>query len=416
MKFISVYCCLFLFCIKIQAQTKPWAGRTNVFVGDSYTDGYSMNDYPVAPSQRYTSVLSSFMGSNEDNRGLSGRVVQSGAGCPNDVASLALIPQKAPEHLFLFIALGLNDIGLDNGLFNPTAYKSRLTLLVEDALNKNWPAVNIVLVTPFWVPTEAFSIYANQCAVNGKVASVERQEAYAQAVKDIAAEKNVVLADIYTAVKNMPVVERNPFFRPNDKLHYTIEGYQYIANFLAGLEYSPEALPLTLTHFYLKRNSNSIHLKWVTENEIDTREFIVERSADGFNFNPIGKVAASGNTKAAKEYLFTDVQPLRGVNIYRKKMVDLDGSFTYSKSILATYASEMTFSIYPNPAKRKLTIYRSEQDHALLQVLNLSGAVVHTERLFNRMTEISLDRFAAGLYLFRVTGKNGPHMEKVLVQ
>lgn len=418
MKFFSLWCFVLIFCFDAHAQTKPWAGRANVFLGDSYTTGDGIAE--MDREKRFSTVLSEMMGSIEDNRGIGGSVLQDAStGCNNAIADFAAIPQKQSHHLFLYIAFGLNDVGFYNGIFTPEAFALRLAEMVDVALSRGWPAKNIVLLTPFWVPYYSFNIYRGCPEVDDDVitpAVIERQDAYAQAVIDVATNKGAVLADIYNAVKSLEPHISNSLIRVDDGLHYNEAGNAAIATFLSALDYSPEALPLTLSRFYLQRNSANIDLKWITENEIDTREFIVERSADGFNFSPIGKVAASGNTTAAKEYSFKDAQPLRGVNIYRLKMADLDGSFTYSKSISATHGSNVIFSIYPNPAKGKFSVYMEDFEGAQLQVVDTRGSIVHQQRVVNHITEFNTGRWSAGLYFIRVNGKGGMHIQKVLVE
>jgi hypothetical protein len=57
-----------------------WTGKTKVFVGDSNTEGIyhtpTSGGYASYGSNRFTSLLSSMKGSNEDNKGYRGMVVQ----------------------------------------------------------------------------------------------------------------------------------------------------------------------------------------------------------------------------------------------------------------------------------------------------------------------------------------------------
>jgi len=73
-------------------------------------------------------------------------------------------------------------------------------------------------------------------------------------------------------------------------------------------------------------------LSWSTGEEGSLRQFIVERSSDRETYIPVGQVAAHGSYS---EYRFTDASPLdmdmSRVFYYRLKMVDRDGTFTYSE-------------------------------------------------------------------------------------
>jgi hypothetical protein len=96
-------------------------------------------------------------------------------------------------------------------------------------------------------------------------------------------------------------------------------------------------LPVTFISFEgsFDISKNNIELTWVTTNEINARHFIIERSAeDNIAFFSIGILPASVQPVAHNNYTFSDQHPLSGKrNLYRIKEVDVDGKFTYSKTI-----------------------------------------------------------------------------------
>jgi hypothetical protein len=72
-------------------------------------------------------------------------------------------------------------------------------------------------------------------------------------------------------------------------------------------------------------------LEWTTGLEDNFRSFVVERSADGTTYLAVGQVTAKGSYS---QYTFTDHSPLDAdmdrVFYYRLRMVNRDGSFSYS--------------------------------------------------------------------------------------
>ena len=108
-------------------------------------------------------------------------------------------------------------------------------------------------------------------------------------------------------------------------------------------------LPVTLLDFSGKLNGTKVDLNWKTANEMNTDHFTVERSNDGINFIPIGNVKAKGSLSTVTNYDLVDPIPIKGLNYYRLKMVDLDGSFVYSKTIIIRINNnvELTTSIRP---------------------------------------------------------------------
>src|SRR5206468_3593495 len=65
-------------------------------------------------------------------------------------------------------------------------------------------------------------------------------------------------------------------------------------------------LPLTITNFEGQANHGTVLLNWNTSNEINTKNFNIEKSVDGSKYYVIGTVNASGNSNSIKKYSFTD--------------------------------------------------------------------------------------------------------------
>jgi len=112
-------------------------------------------------------------------------------------------------------------------------------------------------------------------------------------------------------------------------------------------------LPIQLQQLNATALANSISLQWQTVTATNTDYFVVERSTNGLSFTSIGKVDALSSTP---NYVFTDAQATLGTNFYRVKIVDKDGSSSYSKIVSAVLGSQAAFSVYPNPAKDKVTL------------------------------------------------------------
>jgi len=121
-----------------------------------------------------------------------------------------------------------------------------------------------------------------------------------------------------------------------------------------GLGYT--ALPITLGGFSIEKLNNTSHLIWFTLSEQNTANFNIERSSDGIHFDKIGAVAASGNTNSKKNYNFTDLNPMKGVNLYRIATLDLNNSITFSNVKELNFEENFHYQIFPNPASSILNI------------------------------------------------------------
>ena len=103
-------------------------------------------------------------------------------------------------------------------------------------------------------------------------------------------------------------------------------------------------LPVKLTSFTAVKNNTRIDLKWVTESEINSNHYVVERSTNGTDFISIGEVA-SDNSTGPNVYTMIDNNPIAGVNYYRLVMVDNDESKTYSNIVLVNMNSRRPFLV-----------------------------------------------------------------------
>jgi hypothetical protein len=75
-------------------------------------------------------------------------------------------------------------------------------------------------------------------------------------------------------------------------------------------------------------------LEWSTSSEFNSSHFELEKSLDGTSFSKIAKITAAGNSNATTQYSYTDQGTPSELNYYRLKMVDIDGHFIYSQTIL----------------------------------------------------------------------------------
>jgi hypothetical protein len=179
-------------------------------------------------------------------------------------------------------------------------------------------------------------------------------------------------------------------------------------------------LPLTLLNFNGIKQGNSGKLYWSTTQEINTKEFIVERSANGISFETIGHINAAGNSSIRKNYELTDVRPHNGVNFYRLKMIDLDGRFTYSSIVKLVFSLEGAIGIRPNPAKDFVGIVTKgfNGKTVIIQVYDVNGKLMmqQANNLSNdQPIYLSLNNFSKGVYILKMTTETMTKSEKLII-
>lgn len=169
-------------------------------------------------------------------------------------------------------------------------------------------------------------------------------------------------------------------------------------------------LPLDFLSFTAKSDAlgKSANLNWQTTNEVNTKEFIVEKRTATTEFTAIG-TKASNNVAGVHNYSFTDNNTFPGVAYYRLKQVDNDGVFKYSQVVSADIKSNLSFNIYPNPTIDKLNVvHESALASSTIKVLNLNGKTL-IENAVNTgatTTDINVSGLSSGSYILLYEGVN----------
>jgi hypothetical protein len=94
-------------------------------------------------------------------------------------------------------------------------------------------------------------------------------------------------------------------------------------------------LPLTLLSFEGSPSGSDIRLQWITSAEINVQRFEIEKSSSGeVVLKKVAELPARNTVGVKNIYDWTDYGASAiGNNLYRLKMIDIDGKFTYSNVI-----------------------------------------------------------------------------------
>ena len=92
-----------------------------------------------------------------------------------------------------------------------------------------------------------------------------------------------------------------------------------------------------LSYFHVRSEENNIILNWQTAQEINLKEYKIERRTSSGPFVEIGTVNASGDNSI---YTFTDENAFKTTDalyVYRLKLVDKDATSTYSIEVAVNH-------------------------------------------------------------------------------
>jgi hypothetical protein len=175
-------------------------------------------------------------------------------------------------------------------------------------------------------------------------------------------------------------------------------------------------LPLELLYFKGEHKKDYNLLTWATATEDDVQYYGLQKAwNDGLNFDEIGRVEARNlNTNTLTKYQFIDSEKLSGISYYRLKMVDLDGTTTFSNVISIGQTDQNTsFHVFPNPAKNfiKLFFRSNKTTQWTLSIMGEHGQllrehIVSGESL-NESVELDTSSFSPGLYVIKLCDSDG---------
>lgn len=176
--------------------------------------------------------------------------------------------------------------------------------------------------------------------------------------------------------------------------------------FTIGSTNSLSPLPVVLLDFSAKAQENQVSINWSTSSEINNDYFNVEKSLDGINWVIIGRVESIGNSETITNYSLVDNNPVSGVQYYRLKQTDINGTYTYSAKVPVNYGGKViaTVSVFPNPASDVLNVELSngEQSEIKFTIYNSVGQNVMEVAGNGNMTKINISNLEAGIYILEI--------------
>lgn len=167
-------------------------------------------------------------------------------------------------------------------------------------------------------------------------------------------------------------------------------------------------LPVKLIsfHAFATGPGDRVELHWKAAAEINSSHYEVQRSDNGQDWVPVGRVNSAGNSSTAASYLYIDQQPLKPISYYRLKMLDTDGSFTYSPVRKITIGNTGSLCVYPNPARDHLFIIAPGINPDRARIYNSAGADVTGQCRISPVNSYQLQVLPGilprGLYFIRI--------------
>lgn len=162
-------------------------------------------------------------------------------------------------------------------------------------------------------------------------------------------------------------------------------------------------VPFKLESFTCIANGNNAIVNWQCTEEINAGKYIVQYSNNGSTFTNIATVFATGSN-SKYNYIHKQVS---GAAFYRLKMIDKDGSFTYSEIRVVKFDNKAGITIAPNPAND--VVYVFTKNNAVvksIQILSMDGKEIKTINAYNNGQQINISNLARGTYILKAVYQN----------
>lgn len=177
-------------------------------------------------------------------------------------------------------------------------------------------------------------------------------------------------------------------------------------------------VPVVFSSITAILEKKQVLIKWSVSTEVNVKNYVIERSSNGISFNTIGTIAAIG----ISNYSFTDVTMLEGINFYRIKAVDNDGSCLYSSIAKINYTKNaQDFIVYPNPVFNSvatLQLTGFEKGTYQLKLYNALGQVVYIKHILVDIDKLLYNMIlpVKGINKIEISGKDTKLIKTVVVQ
>jgi ELWxxDGT repeat protein len=176
--------------------------------------------------------------------------------------------------------------------------------------------------------------------------------------------------------------------------------------FVVDGTFSP--LPVRLTNFTVSLEGTDGLLQWNTTQELNTKNFTIQRSYDGQNFVNIGVVQATGTFSNGHAYSFADAgiaNSSKTIIYYRLFITDIDGKSESTNviSLKLRGNSKWNVQLLSNPVQDNISLLLSGVTGKLqVYIRSINGSLLYTKSMENVNGQISLPALLQkGVYILQ---------------
>jgi hypothetical protein len=181
-------------------------------------------------------------------------------------------------------------------------------------------------------------------------------------------------------------------------------------------------LPISLKDFYAEPLENEVLLKWSVATEINVAYYLIEKSNDGISYLPLNTVYSLANVSGENNlsYFNYDYSPSKGINYYRLKHVEKDGSVETHKTIAVNYKNTSASPIWINQTNETIKIgYEKAPLSKSVLIHDITGRVIKEILLKAEAPaeqEVYRSELVNGMYLISGSDPRDGFSQKLIIQ
>ncbi|MFN8296271.1 MAG: autotransporter-associated beta strand repeat-containing protein [Chitinophagales bacterium] len=182
----------------------------------------------------------------------------------------------------------------------------------------------------------------------------------------------------------------------------------------------PNPLPIELTSFSGNCSDGFVQINWSTASELNSKQFIIQRSEDGVRYVTVGTVAAAGFSNQPRTYSITDTSVSANSNYYRLIEVDNNGKQTIYSFIQVRCSEVNGIHVFYVEPKVVVEVNSNKDKQIGFNVYEISGKLLHQEnkqitRGYNRFDLSIKNKLADGIYIIQMTDGDKATSMKVMI-
>ncbi len=163
-------------------------------------------------------------------------------------------------------------------------------------------------------------------------------------------------------------------------------------------------LALQFENFTVQKRNQSAVLNWTINDDVNIKNYMIERSTDGFNFKTIGTIDSKKLDVAS--YTFTDNNPANNKNYYRIKAFSNNAAAKFTDIRFVTFTGNFDISITPNPTTSTVEIVTNNNDKKEITIVDTKGSVYYQQTNNLETIKVNCSQWASGMYMVKVRDIN----------